>query len=57
MCALMFPFWLNCRPHTVHAKGFSPVCTRKCSSRLDWALNAFPHKGHRTPPAIWGTDQ
>ena len=41
LCLFRAPFWTNRLPHTLHANGFSPVCTRMWFSRFPRELNTL----------------
>ena len=45
MWEVNFPLQLNATPHTTHAKGFSPVCIRRCISSLLF-IRTFPQNSH-----------
>ena len=47
LCCSWWPFnpdaWENALPQIMHWKGFSPVCTLKCSFKVPFWMKDFPH--------------
>lgn len=49
MCVLRLPLKVNPRPHTLHLKGFSPVCEDMCATSSAFWANVWKHTSH-----AWG---